>query len=49
MVIQYLSNTEFFESDWINFWAELEKRDTIRKESFKEIFPEYFNEIKKYL
>ena len=49
MVIQHLSNTESVESEWINFWLELEMRDKIRKESFKEIFPEYFNEIKKYL
>ena len=49
MVIQHLSNTESVESEWINFWSELEMRDIIRKESFKEIFPEYFNEIKKYL
>ena len=49
MVIQHLFNTESVESEWINFWSELEMRDTIRKESFKETFPEYFNEIKKYL
>ena len=49
MVIQHLSNTESIESEWINFWTELEMRDTIRKESFKETFPEYYNEIKKYL
>ena len=49
MIIQYLSNTESIRSEWTNFWSELEMRDTIRKESFKEIFPEYFNEIKKYL
>ena len=49
MVIQHLFNTESVESEWINFWSELEMRDTIRKESFKETFSEYFNEIKKYL
>ena len=49
MVVKHLSNTASVEQEWINFWSELEMRDTIRKESFKEIFPEYYNEIKKYL
>jgi organic radical activating enzyme len=49
MVVKHLSNTESNEQEWIDFWSELEMRDTIRKESFKETFLEYFNEIKKYL
>jgi hypothetical protein len=49
MVVKHLSNTTSVEQEWIDFWSELEMRDTIRKESFKEIFPDYYNEIKKYL
>jgi MoaA/NifB/PqqE/SkfB family radical SAM enzyme len=49
MVVKHLSNTVSVEQEWINFWSELEMRDTIRKESFKEIYSEYYNEIKKYL
>ena len=49
MIVRHLFNTASSKDEWINFWSELEMRDTIRKESFKEIFPEYYNEIKKYL
>jgi MoaA/NifB/PqqE/SkfB family radical SAM enzyme len=46
MVVNHLSNTTSNKQEWVKFWTELEMRDTIRKESFKETFPEYFEEIK---
>ena len=46
MVVKHLLNTLSVEQEWIDFWSELKQRDAIRKESFEETFPEYFEEIK---
>jgi len=49
VVINYLNTTKYNPILWHLFWKECNKRDAFRKESFAETFPEYFNEIKKYL
>jgi radical SAM protein with 4Fe4S-binding SPASM domain len=49
VVINYLTTTKYNPILWHLFWKECHKRDKFRKESFAKTFPEYFEEIKKYL
>jgi MoaA/NifB/PqqE/SkfB family radical SAM enzyme len=49
MVCKHLKNTSYNDNDWKNFWKEVELRDTVRNEIFNKTFPEYYQEVKKFI
>ena len=49
MVCRHLLNTHFDQTDWDNFWKEIQKRDKIRNESYEAVFPEYYEIMKEYI
>lgn len=46
MICNHLINSKHNEHDWKEFWNEIEMRDRIRKESFQDVFSEYYNILK---
>jgi MoaA/NifB/PqqE/SkfB family radical SAM enzyme len=48
-VIKLLQNSKFNYVKWKLFWREVKQRDEYRNESFGKTFPDYYQEIKKYL
>lgn len=49
MVCNHLINSKFDKQAWKDFIAEIELRDKIRKESFENVFPEYWNLMKEFI
>lgn len=49
IIIAYLNNSKYNAIQWKLFWREVKQRDAYRKESFAETFPDYYEEIKKWL
>lgn len=49
MICNHLENTEYNDYDWKIFCNEMQTRDKIRNESFKDTFPEYYGYMKKYV
>ena len=49
MICNLLRNAEYNKDDWDNFWKEINQRDKIRNENFKEVFPEYYSMAKEYI
>jgi MoaA/NifB/PqqE/SkfB family radical SAM enzyme len=49
MICRHLENTEYNAHDWREFWKEINLRDDLRNESFKETFPEYYSVMKEFL
>jgi hypothetical protein len=49
MICNYLRNTNYSDREWKNFIKEIKMRDNYRKESYEEIFPEYWNLIKEFI
>lgn len=49
MLCKHLLNTHFDLTEWNNFWKEIDMRDKIRNESYKEVFTEYYEIMKEYI
>lgn len=48
-VIKFLQNHKFNYIKWKLFWKEVKQRDEYRNESFEKTFPDFYQQVKKYL